>query len=262
MFRLWSMEMKRAYGGMRFLLSVLLVSLLYIIGGTDRMSQACISHTMSHVGDVLGDAQLAPWAELLPVLALLPYGASLCEDLAQKYHQAIILRSGYRKYIAVKAIVACIASGGVLALGEMLFLVVMSLLRAALPAAPEAYFSCEAYLKAWADGGQWLPYFAFFVWLQFLYGMIWGAEAVFVSVWTRDRALVYASPLLTSSLLNIIYNLFGWAGVYGVSIGITRQRSSVVLPILMQLTGQLLLPTLTLLLVYFLLMQRRLERDA
>lgn len=261
MFRLWFMEMKRA-SGMRFPLSVLLVAFLYIIGGMDRLSQACISHTMSLMGDVLGDAQLAPWMELLPVLALLPYGASLCEDRAQKYHQAIILRSGYRKYIAVKAIVACIVSGCVLALGETLFLMILLLLRSALPAAPESYFSCEPYLKAWADGGRWLPFFAFFVWLQFLYGMIWGAEAVFVSVWTRDRALVYASPLLTSSLLNVIYNLFGWAGVYGVSIGITRQRGSAVLPILAQLTGQLLLPTLTLLLAYFLLMQRRLERHA
>ena len=171
---------------------------------------------MSLVGDVLGDAQLAPWMELLPVLALLPYGASLCEDRAQKYHQAIILRSGYRKYIAVKAIVACTVSGCVLALGETLFLMILLLLRSALPAAPESYFSCEPYLKAWADGGRWLPFFAFFVWLQFLYGMIWGAEAVFVSVWTRDRALVYASPLLTSSLLNVIYNLFGGGGIWRI----------------------------------------------
>ncbi len=253
-------ECRRGLLSARFLLAVSLTAALWLLSAADLFQQMRYTGEADALAEYLGYAQVAPSMDLLPLLALIPYATAFAEDMKNKSYIYRVQRSSFAVYQGVKGLCSFLCAGITLVCGYTLFLLLVTLLTCNASAHKEL-LNFEHYLTQFVQNEQWVPYFLFYGWLQFLYGGLWGSVALAISTRTSDRSILYACPLLLSGLIDIIANQLGLPGLYGIAIGLATNYDGTFWSTLLLLSGELLLPTLLCQGLYFLLVKRRLTHE-
>lgn len=209
---LLSLDRRRALGGM-LLVSVAAGLLLYLHAVTyllgdfsgDPLMLFEMGLSMGYVGPVM------------PLVAALPFGGGLCQDIQAGYAGAAVMRAGKGRYIASKALTCCLA-GGLASMLSMLAFIIFNHLR----------FPCDfpapkmletAYLHSLLAGGglaAYLRYYLARLTLVFLSGAFWAMCAMCFSAFYPSLALTLVFPLVTWRLvleLGEILNLPRWLDV-------------------------------------------------
>jgi hypothetical protein len=139
---------------------------------------------------------------------------SFIEDVDKKYYNFVIARSGKDLYIMAKFLAVVIAGGLVLALGELLYILLLCLkfpLVAENSAMVEnAMNSTSSYLLELLRNGQYIAYFAVYILLSFLFGALWSAVGLAISSYIPNKFIAAFSPYIVFQINDIF--IHDWHG--------------------------------------------------
>lgn len=240
-FRILKIEVRRGVLSLRFLATLPLPLLFYLLSGGDELLQLWDS---THV-DVLHFAvflsDVGSFSMMLILAACLPYAASYCDDLNHQYIRCQLLRCGKRNYYAAKIMTGAITGGLVAAGGLVLFLLVLwlhfplvipgsGLYDSAVMAKSTQYFG-----ELLAEGNH-FGYFGVMILACGLFGAIWGAVGIAISGLLPNPFVAMFAPFLLERFLLMLpvpsiivprtilhgnFNLGGWRQSILFSLGIT-----------------------------------------
>lgn len=147
---------------------------------------------------------------ILPILAVLPYGASYLSDLKSGYIKMLVIRADRRSYFCSKAL-AVFLSGGVAVILPMLLnlFLTATVLPALLPQVVTRLFPIQE-LSLWGDlyfAHPWV-YIGIFLFIIFIFGGLFATLSLVVSRFSDNRFLVLIFPFLFMIFLNALAGFF------------------------------------------------------
>lgn len=157
-------------------------------------------------------------------------------DYQSSFYRGCILRSGKRRYTAAKFL-SCVVTGGlILALGLIIFVLILSLkfpLGNPDGNVVDSAQHSDLFLAEILLGGHYVGYFAALSLLSFLYGGMWSAVGICVSAFVPDKYAASFSPFIImnfagyflkgnfsfDNIFSGYYNVGGTAGSLLFAIG-------------------------------------------
>lgn len=138
---------------------------------------------------------------LLPVIAVLPYGASLYQELSSGYLKNVYTRISRGSYLACKYVAAFIGGGTCVAAPLLLSLLISALY---LPNLPQNVFMLQATLRntsLWVDIYFGAPhlYALLFILLAFIFGGLMAVLAIGISQFANNVFTVWLFPFLLNT---------------------------------------------------------------
>lgn len=197
--RAFSAELKRRVFSPSFIVMTLIAALSYFISAAEELKFVWNSKSC----DILYLHMIAFDLGFLSTLAVLCCTALNCtaflNDHESSFYRACILRSGKHRYTAAKFL-SCVVTGGlILALGLIIFVLILRLrFPLANPdggVAESAQHSSSLMGKIITDG-HYVGWFAALALLSFLYGGMWSAVGLCVSAFIPDKYAASFSPFI------------------------------------------------------------------
>lgn len=152
---------------------------------------------------------------IIPLLASLPYGASLFDDRKNGYIKSAIIRCGKKDYYCAKWM-AVFFSGGCAAVIPLVFnlLVTMMFLSSACPEVTSSVYSVGSRtMFAGVFYSHPFIYLAIYFVIQFIFAGLFACIALVVSDMTEYRFVVDAAPLIVYVFICAVMDLiekYGW----------------------------------------------------
>ena len=186
-----SLDRRRAFGGMLWVavaagLGLYLHAVSYLLGDQtgDPFILFEMSLTMGYV------------AQVMPLVAALPFGGGFCYDIQAGYAGAAALRAGKSRYLTSTALAAALSGGLASALAMLAFLLVSYLRFPGDFAQPEMLELTYLHsLLAGGGLGAYLKYYAARLALSFLSGSFWALCALCFSAFYPSLPLALVCPL-------------------------------------------------------------------
>ena len=141
---------------------------------------------------------------LLPVLCVLPYGASYVEDVRSGYIRSVLMRTDHTVYLRRKIAACSLAGGLVTALGMLLTIAAAAVMTAVMsdtPAEEPSAVDAEA-LR------QMAVTILGMILLYALAAMLWAAFGMLISMLTGSTLVAYLGPFIAFYLLQILYERY------------------------------------------------------
>lgn len=201
-----SIDIKRAFCSIGFLISVIGIWLVYYVGARSEISYA---------SDVLLLFKYSTGAsgfnKIIILFCALPYTTSFCVDWNSKYIRSISIRMGSKKNYAICKIIACALSSGIaVALGLILFIVPLTF---KIPLVSTTGGNFEAFATQTLGGellvkGHYVMYFAIYIYLAFLSGAFWSLVGLWISAYIPNKFVALFMPFITLYVFNLMTRSF------------------------------------------------------
>ena len=136
------------------------------------------------------------------VFCSIPYSTVLCEDLQDRYIRPMVIRCTIRKYVLSKVITAYISAVAVMVIGTQIFLCIDAITAKEQFLDP-GHFQAGCYGLLVQTGH--ISFYSFITSLQ--QGMLAGTlvvAAMYVSLFTINKAAILSSPLIMYQLLSAL----------------------------------------------------------
>lgn len=207
-------DARRAFG-LWFLIAVAAYFFLYLNGISYMFSESEGDALMTfQFGSALGLS-----AQILPLVAALPFATGFCADWTNGFALPTVARSGRKRYLASKCIFTAL-SGGLAAMGGMLLFILFVNLRF-----PQDFSLVPEYidfsdLESLLLPGGFLAYAAYYaarLALQFLAGVFWALVALLFSAFFPNLPMTLCAPLV---LYRLVFELGNWV-YYPAHLNIT-----------------------------------------
>ncbi|BAE83938.1 hypothetical protein DesLBE_5323 [Desulfitobacterium sp. LBE] len=174
-------------------------------------------------------AHLQAFTMLSVLLAALPYGASFCTDWDHQFIRPTVIRSDVKRYSASKVIVSALAGGSAVALGELIFIL---LLRFSVPLVNEKGPMFQNALDDNLYGGllsegHYLLYFAVRIAMIFCVAAFFAVLAFWISTYITNVFVTFASPILAYYFLGKLLHGFGvpgWFNIMSILSGVSLDQ--------------------------------------
>ncbi len=199
-------DLKRRVFSPSFIMMTLIAAASYFISCAEELKHVWNNaHT-----DILYLHMIAYDLGFLSTLAVLCCTALNCtaflNDYQSSFYRGCILRSGKRRYTAAKFL-SCVVTGGlILALGLVIFVLILRLrFPLANPdgsVAESAQHSTALICRIITDG-HYVGWFAALALLSFLYGEMWSAVGLCVSAFIPDKYAASFSPFIIMNFLEL-----------------------------------------------------------
>lgn len=203
-------DRKRAFSWM------LLLSALFYLGLQINGVSYMLTDTENDALTILDFASSLGFASpLMPLIAALPFAASFCMDYKSGYTVPVALRAGKRRQLLSKSLAVAISGGLAVALGTLLFIVLLNVrFPPDITASPE-YMNVNALVPLLQSGprgeysavGNYIVYYVARLFLLFLSGAFWALMALCFSAFYPDLSLTLCVPLVVQRLMQELSEL-------------------------------------------------------
>lgn len=143
------------------------------------------------------------------IMAAIPFAASFCQEVDGGMCVYKISRCGKKAYVRSKFLTASVLGGAALALGGLLFILVLA---ARLPlTTPEQLFETTwlPFSRALTIGNGW-PYFVIVLCVSFLGGALWGSVGLCVSAFFPSAYVAVCAPFIFRFVMSQIGSLLNF----------------------------------------------------
>lgn len=195
---------KRGLLSVRFAIAVVLCTTIYWLGSLQESGSTDILYLLD------ASVTFSAFYHLFPIVAVLPLGSSLLEDVKSGYIDFILQRVSIRNYLITRFTASALLGALASMLGMLLFLLLLPIFHpmARIPTVQEAYAIYDYMIDVVAKR-HWFTYFGFYAILQGMSGMMWSSIALMLSTFVEDTQLLYLSVVLSMEVLCRILFSFG-----------------------------------------------------
>lgn len=202
--------MKTFFGGIRadfrraFITPVFIIA---VLGTTIALFLGCASELEYLDGlqvDVLtlfGLTQAFGFSQMLPVFCALPFATCFCSDWNSQYIKACCFRSSKGKYAASKVVSCALAGGVAVALGEGLYLWILSFFMKVYDPVIERNFTIAVFNDLVAGGSNVMQYFIYRILIQAAFFAVFAVFALWISTYMPNVFVVLATPVVLYFIL-------------------------------------------------------------
>lgn len=161
----------------------------------------------------MGISDFTPFAV---IFAVLPYGASFCEDCRTEYSNHIVSRIGFQTYIRGRW--ASVALSGAITMGIiMVGTILFCLLAAGIPETAESTYFLNG--GPWAVGGLPLKmgglwFYLLRIALAMIFGAIWGTVGLIFSAAFTNPYIAVVLPFVVYQMLWYLFGVSKWNPLY------------------------------------------------
>lgn len=179
----------------------------------------------------------------LPLLACIPFAASLSDDIASRYASQIIVHIGRRRYFIAKSIAVFATAGTVVIVPLVLNIVTAACLLPQITPDPTTRLFAvmsNSMLAEFAYAHPW-GYIATFLVLTFVGSGVFGLTSVALSFFLRNRFAVALTPFIACVMLQLITQGTALAGFAPLNVLLPAQTYPSIFPVVIGLIAASLL---------------------
>ncbi len=208
-----SMDMRRAFGSINFLIASVGVCIVYYASAWQEINPK--------VG-LLNAFLYAPLSlgPLITFFCVLPYTTSYCSDWNSKYIRSIAIRTGSREYGSSKVITCALSSGAAIVLGNVLFIVLLLQRHMSFSASSIENYAARTVGGELLLNGQYGVYLAICIYLMFLSAAFWSIVGLCASSYMPNKFVALCTPFIIDfSLRRVTYTFPIWLRLNIISEG-------------------------------------------
>lgn len=200
-------EFKRSIFSVKFPAMVVLAAAAYFVGCIEEIKAAW----NSRFADVLYFFELMHNIGSFTTLSVLCCTVLNCitflQDRKSGYYRHCVIRSGKKTYAGAKFLSCVISGGAILALGEILFVLVLAAMKFPLiregSSMADSMMNIKCVMGDLLRDGYTVGYFAAYALFGFLYGALWSGVGIVVSVFFEDYYAASFSPYIISYSIDL-----------------------------------------------------------
>lgn len=140
-------------------------------------------------------------ADIMLIVATLPFALSFCEDWKNKYYRALLIRSNISSYCWARALVCFIATFLAVFLGLMLFIGVLSIWFPIAVAGDGEY----GIFRVFIQNGQPIFYLIFLCVIRGFASAFWSIVSLTFSAYIANVFVALTAPLIVNKLLAVLF---------------------------------------------------------
>ncbi|MEG1426297.1 MAG: hypothetical protein RSC76_01275 [Oscillospiraceae bacterium] len=168
----------------------------------------------SWIGGEIGTWSSNTFFFLFPILAVLPYGWSLCTELRSGYIKNMITRANRRDYLTAKYLAAFIAGGIAVVLPMLInFLIVACFIPMRMPRPSESMYYGVFGGSMWSEIFYTAPiiYVLLYLVLDFVFAGLWATVSLSIAYFVKNKGSAMIAPYLFLLFFHFVASvLFVW----------------------------------------------------
>ncbi|HVJ50002.1 hypothetical protein [Desulfitobacterium sp.] len=216
-------DFRRAFFSFGFLLAVVGMSAALFFSASTE-GQAIVYDNGGDVLYLYRVAHLQGFSMLSIIFATLPYAISFCTDWNNQFIRSAVIRTNIKSYGISKVFTTALAGGSAVALGEVLFILLLRL-HFPLVDRQSPFFQNAASDQVYGSllsGGDFTAYFASKILISFFAAAFFAVLALWISTYLTNVFVTLASPILSYYFLLIFTRRIGlpqWCDLQRVLYG-------------------------------------------
>ncbi|SHH34359.1 hypothetical protein [Desulfosporosinus lacus] len=195
-------DLRRAFSSFEFLLSVAGMCTVLFLSVSSQLRAMVNGLMQSDVLNLYNLAHFQGFSLLSAIFATLPYSTSFCIDWNNQFIRSVVIRTNIRTYGISKALTCALAGGSAVALGEVLFILLLCLCFPLV--GPEGNLN-----NSMLSGGNLIAFFSFQILVKFFAATFFSVLALWISTYLTNVFVTLAVPILSFYFLITIPPVIG-----------------------------------------------------
>lgn len=199
-------DLRRAFFSFEFLLSVAGMCAALFLSVSSQLRAIVNGLMQSNVLNLYDLAHFQGFSLLSAIFATLPYSISFCIDWNNQFIRSVVIRTNIRTYGISKTLTCALAGGSAVALGEVLFILLLCLYFPLV--GPQSNLTNSGYVSL-LSGGHFIVFFAFQILVKFFAAVFFSVLALWISTYLTNVFVTLAVPILSFYFLITIPRVIG-----------------------------------------------------
>ena len=196
-------DFRRVFSSFGFYATVLCKFLVFLLSASEEIQLVAGSEGASVYYFFNAVNSFNSLADIMLIVATLPFALSFCEDWQNKYYRSLLIRSNISSYCWARALVCFLTTFLAIFLGMMVFIGVLSIWFP-ITAPGDGEFDI---FKVFALNGKPMVSLTFFCVIRGFASAFWSIVSLTFSAYIANVFVALTAPLIVNKLLAVLFNI-------------------------------------------------------